>query len=119
MYNKDYERVLDLMKNAAEFSKDYDNWLRCKKNADQFQRAEAWKCLQDMIQEYWTQIDFFGGLFDGIKVFRNVDPNTVSDAQICDQLSYIARHIPAYLLLRKGEEELAKKIYNWINKQLS
>lgn len=116
MYNKDYERVLEFMKKAAEFSKDYDNMLRCQKNVDQFQRAQAWECLQDMIQEYWTQIDFFGGLFDGIKVFRNINPNTVSDAQIQDQLSYIARHIPAYLLLRKGEEELAKKIYNWINK---
>ena len=119
MYNKDYERVLELIKNAAEFSKDYDNTLRCKKNVDQFQRTEAWKCLQDMIQEYWSQIEFFGCLFDGITINRNIDPSSLSDDSIKAQLAYISRHIPAYVLLRKGDEEMAKKLSEWINKQVN
>ena len=70
-----------------------------------------------MINDYWVQIEFFGQLFDGIKVYKNVDLAQVSDETLQAQLSYIAQHIPAYILLRKGEEELAKGICDWLTKK--
>ena len=117
MYHDEYQKMLENMKTAAELTKDYNNLQRCEQNLKCYIRAEAWQCLQDMIKDYWVQIEFFGQLFDGIKIYKNVDLTQVSDETLLAQLRYIAQHIPAYILLRKGEEELAKGVCDWLTKR--
>ena len=119
MYRKDYEMMLEHMKTACDLINDYSNMQRCEQSIRCFNRIEAWQCLQDLIPAYWEQIEFFGSLFDGVKIYRNVDLALMNDELLRDQLAYICRHIPVYVLLRKGEEELAKKICEWIDKQVT
>lgn len=115
MYQKEYEKTIELMKTAIDCSKDYDNMKRCERNIREYYRPAAWQCLQDIIREYWTQIEFFGFLIDGKTIVENLDPFSRSDDQIRDDLIYLARHIPVYVLMRKGEETLAKKICEWLS----
>jgi hypothetical protein len=114
MYQNEYDKSLEYVKTAVECIKDYQNIKRAEQNVLQFTRESAWQCLQDLIREYWAEIEVFGALFDNIIIYRNVDPKTYSDDEIKRQLTYIAQHIPLYVLMRKGEEELAKKICKWI-----
>ena len=69
--------------------------------------------MQRMIKEYYIEITALG-LCDNITVYRNIDPERVKDAAVKEQLAYIALRIPIYVLIRKGEEVLAKKIFKWI-----
>ena len=70
-----------------------------------------------MIREYRAEINVFGALFDRVIVEYNIDPKCKTDDEIQNQLIYIAQHIPLYVLMRKGEEELAKKICEWITEK--
>ena len=117
MYQKEYDKTLEYIKNSVDFVKDYRNMTRCEQMIQHFTREEAWRCLQDMIREYWTEIEVFGSLWDGSIIYRNVNPITLSDSELRGQLTYIGRHIPIYILIRKGESELAKKICQWIDKR--
>ena len=114
MYQNEYDKSLEYVKTAVECIKDYQNIKRAEQNVLQFTRESAWQCLQDMIREYWTEINVFGALFDRVIVEYNIDPKRKTDDEIRNQLIYIAQHIPLYVLMRKGEEELAKKICKWI-----
>ena len=117
MYQNEYDRSLEYVKTAVECIKDYQNIKRCEQSILQFTREDAWQCLQDMIREYWAEIKVFGAIFDNVTLYRNVDPKTLSDNELKRQLTYIAQHIPLYVLMRKGEEELAKKICEWITEK--
>ena len=110
MYRNEYERILEHLKTVADLARDYANMQSCKQHLQNYKRLDAWNCLQKMIQEYWAQIEFFGS-FDNIRIYSNVAFENTDDNCIQEQLIYIAKHIPAYIFLRKGEEELAKRIY--------
>lgn len=110
MYCDEYEKILERMKTVADIAQDYANMQSCKQHLQNYKRLDAWNCLQKMIQEYWAQIEFFGS-FDNIRIYSNVAFENTDDNCIQEQLMYIAKHIPAYIFLRKGEEELAKRIY--------
>ena len=114
MYQNEYDKSLEYVKTAVECIKDYQNIKRCEQSVLQFAREDAWQRLQDMIREYWAEIQVFGAIFDNVTLYRNVDPQALSDNELKRQLTYIAQHIPLYVLMRKGEEELAKKICKWI-----
>ena len=114
MYQNEYDKSLEYVKTAVECIKDYQNIKRAEQNVLQFTRESAWQCLQDLIREYWAEIQVFGAIFDNVTLYRNVDPKALSDNELKRQLTYIAQHIPLYVLMRKGEEELAKKICKWL-----
>jgi len=114
MYRNEYERILEHMKTVSDLARDYANMQSCKQHLQNYKRLEAWNCLQKMIQEYWSQIEFFGSIFDGTRIIRNVDLEYTSDICIQKHLMYIAQHTPTYVLLRKGEEELAKMMAKWL-----
>lgn len=117
MYQNEYDKSLEYVKTAVECIKDYENIKRCEQNVMQFTREDAWNCLQDMIREYRAEINVFGALFDQVIVEYNIDPKCKTDDELRNQLIYIAQHIPLYVLMRKGEEELAKKICEWITEK--
>lgn len=116
MYQKEYEKTLERVKTVVEFAKDCCNINRCQGNVYHFNRGQALRCLQDMIREYESQINTLGLLVDGVYVRYGVPWEHLSDIDIQEQLQYIGRHIPAYVLLREGERELAKQICKWLNK---
>lgn len=117
MYQKDYERTLERVKSAIELAKDCSNISRCESNLLHYSRDEALVCLQDMIQEYDTQINDFGFLVDGMQVIQGVPLDQFTDDHIQAQLWYLIRRIPAYVLLREGEKKLAKRIFQWLDGQ--
>ena len=114
MYQNEYNRVIEYIKTATDCVKDYKNIQRCEQNIYYFERTAALQCLQDMIREYSAQINSFGCLFDQVTVNYHVQMDTMSNESIKNQLAYIARHIPVYVLIKKGEEEAAKKICGWL-----
>lgn len=114
MYQNEYNRAIEYIKTAADCLKDYRNIERCEQNVCYFARTAALQCLQDMIREYSAQINSFGFLVDQVTVNYHVQIDSMSDESIKNQLAYIARHIPIYVLIKKGEEEVAKKIGGWL-----
>ena len=50
-----------------------------------------------------------------MRVVYGVPLEQFSDTHIQNQLQYIANHIPVYVLLREGEKELAKRIFQWLD----
>ena len=115
MYQKNYDKTIERMQSAVELAKDYSNMKRCEENLQHYNRERAWACLQDMIREYAEQINIFGRLFDGKYVIWGVIPETKSDDDIKNDLLYISSHIPAYVLLKEGEKELAKRVCEWLD----
>lgn len=117
MYQDELNKMVEIIKTASDYTKDGANFIRCEYNLKNFKRQSALECLQDMLKEYELEIDAFGGVFDGKKVVRGVSFEDVSDNEIASQLNYVCANIPLYAFMRKGEEELVKKIGNWIEKQ--
>ena len=115
MYRNEYEKALEQVKTAVEFARDCSNISRCETNIRCFNRGQAMACLRDMIREYEGQINTFGLWIDGVRVVHGVPLEQFSDIHIQNQLQYIASHIPVYVLLREGEKELAKRIFQWLD----
>ena len=115
MYQDEYEKALEQVKTAVEFVKDCSNITRCENALRNFERGQAMACLQYMIQEYGSQIDAFGIWGDGVRVVNGVPLEQITDLEIRIQLQYVSRHIPAYVLLREGEKELAKQVCRWLD----
>ena len=115
MYRNEYEKALGQVKTAVEFARDCSNISRCETNMRCFNRGQAMACLQEMIQEYESQINTFGLWIDGVRVVHGIPLEQFSDIHIQNQLQYVARHIPVYVLLREGEKELAKRICQWLD----
>lgn len=114
MYQNEYNKSLEYVKTALECAKDFENIKRCEENVENFSREKAWQCLQDMIRNYWVEIEVIGVPLHNITIYKNVDPKTISDDEMKCQLTYIAKNIPLYIWVRKGEKELAKKICKWL-----
>ena len=115
MYQSEYEKALEHVKTAVEFVQDYNNIIRCENTLRNFERGQAMACLKDMIREYGSQIDTFGTWVDGVHVVYGVPLEQFTDQDIWIQLQYVSRHIPAYVLLREGEKELAKRVCQWLD----
>lgn len=113
-YRNPCEKRLKQLKRAQEFSKDFENAQKCNQNVRSYDRNHAWNCLQEMIKEYRPQIEAFGKLFDGTCVIHGVLLERISDEEIAYYLQYISAHIPAYVLLREGEKELAERMFHWL-----
>ena len=116
MYQSEYEKALEQVKTAVEFARDCNNITRCENTLRNFERGQAMACLQDMIWEYGSQIDAFGVRVDGVRVVNGVPLEQFTDLDIWIQLQYVSQHIPAYVLLREGEKELAKRVCRWVDK---
>lgn len=116
MYTNDYNKVLERMKTAVELAHDLDNYERCRHALQHYERVEAWHILQGLIREYFRQIEICGSL-EGIRLYGNVQLAQVSDQELCTQLRYIGLRIPAYVLVRESQKELAKRICEWLDKR--
>lgn len=117
MYRNDYNKTMERIKTAGELSKDFENLQRCDKVLREFDRGQAIAVLNDVILDYSGLINTYGFLFDGVCVIKNVPLFQISNDALMVQIRYLMQHIPAYVLIREGEKELAKKINNWINCQ--
>ena len=115
MYQNEYEKTLERMKTAADLAKDYSNINRCRDNLVNYSREHAMACLQDMIREYAVQINTFGLVFDGTRVIPDVLLDQFSDEYIRSKLEYLMRHIPVYVLLKEGQQEMAKRFFRWLS----
>ena len=115
MYQNEYEKALEQVKNAVEFAGDCRNITRCENALRNFERRQALTCLQDMIREYESQINTFGIWVDGVRAVYGVPLEQFADLHIQMQLQYVIRHIPVYVLLREGEKELAKQVCRWLD----
>lgn len=114
MCQDEYEKMVERIKTAAELAKDYQNFLRCRDCLSYFDRKQAWQCLQDMVNEYGDLIQTHGFLFDGQYLVKGVSLKQLSDAELQAQILYIGQHIPVYVLLREGDKEAEKRIYQWL-----
>lgn len=117
MERKEYEKMMEQLKTAFKFAKDYCNVQRCETTLEDFEREQAVLTLRDLIHEYRNLINTYGFLFDGVHVIDNMPISKISDEALKMQIRYIKHHIPAYAFLRDGQEELAKKINAWLNKE--
>lgn len=117
MYRNDYDKTLERIKTAGELSKDFENLQRCDRVLREFDREQAISVLTDVIRDYKSSINTYGFLFDGVRVVEINPPRQIKDEDLTIQIRYIMRHIPAYVLLREGEKELAKRVNDWINHQ--
>lgn len=115
MYTNDYNKILERMKTAVELAHDLDNYERCSHVLQHYERIEAWHILQSLICEYFEQIEICG-LLEGIRLYGNVQLAQVSDQELCAQLRYIGLRIPAYVLVRESQKELAERICEWLDK---
>lgn len=115
MYRNDYNKTLERIKTAGELSKDFENLQRCDRVLREFDREQAISVLTDVIRDYKSSINTYGFLFDGVRVVEINLPRQIKDEDLTIQIRYIMRQIPAYILLREGEKELAKRVNDWIN----
>ena len=67
--------------------------------------------MQKVTNEYQNEINIFGQFFDG---YQTISFAYFSDYEIQAQLKYLCIHIPVYSLIKKGEPDLAKKVFHWI-----
>ena len=117
MYRNDYEKTLERIKTASELSRDLDNLQRCDQVLRDFDRVQAISVLTNVIQDYRSLINTYGFLFDGVRVIDSIPLNQIGDGDLIAQIRYVMQHIPAYILLREGKKELAKRINDWVNHQ--
>lgn len=115
MYPKNYDETIERMQSAIELAKDYRNMKCCEDNLQHYNRESAWTCLQDMLREYAVRIDAFGFLVDGVCLIKGVTLESLSDQAVQTQLRYVGLHIPAYVLLKEGKKELAKRMCDWLD----
>ena len=113
MYTNDYNKALERLNTVSELAKDLRNYEQSMYLLRHYSRMEAWNCLQSIIREYHEQIEICG-LMEGVRLYNNVPLAYVSDQELQNQLMYIARRIPMYVLARESEKELAKRISEWL-----
>ena len=113
--NMTNEQILEYFRTAVNFSHDCENVQKCYNSLQFFNREHASSVISTLTNEYATEINIFGNCADGIHVNHYVNFDLMSDDQIKWQLQYLGNHIPIYALMKKGEEELAKQLANWIN----
>ena len=110
-----YDKTLERINTVLELSKDCINIKRCEDNLHFYNRGACWSCLLDMIREYALQLEFFGFCVDGVHLTKGTELCSLSDDELKMQVGYILKHIPVYVLLKEGEKELARNIYEKLN----
>lgn len=103
--------ILEISYSSLEHRK---NLERCLSNINSYERMRAWKCLQEMIYQYSTEITTFGMLVDGTCVVYNIDFNSFPDYLIIIQLEYIANRILFYALIKECSRETVRLAFNWL-----
>ena len=99
MNNNNTKEIAERFKTAQEFSQDYASYCNCRGVVQNYIRCEAIGLLNTLIQQYKSEINEFGFLFDGVYVISGVNYDNVTDIQIIDQLIYIGQRIPAYAFI--------------------
>ena len=100
-----YNKTIEKIKFDVELARACDNIKRCEQILSNYDRYVAWQCLQDMIKEYWLQIE----QLNSAPIIR-ATLYQMSDENIKGQIAYIANHIPIYFLMRKVNEEMNKRV---------
>ena len=109
------EQFLSIFETSIDFIHDYNNFLECNRIIQNYDRSNARRFLSDMTNEYQNEINLFGLLSDGV---HTTTCQNFSDYEIQYQINYLSSHIPVYSLMKKGEVELAKKVFQWIEGKL-
>ena len=105
MNQEQNNKTIEGLKNELELARAYDNMKRCEQILSGYDRYAAWQCLQDMIKEYWFQIE----QLNRVPIIR-VALDQLSYDYIKEQIADIVRNIPIYFLIRKVNEEINKRI---------
>ena len=115
MFAMTEEQFLSIFETSIDFIHDYNNFLECNRIIQNYDKSNARRFLSDMTNEYQNEINFFGFIFDGVHTITWLN---LSDCEIQAQIKYLSSHIPVYSLMKKGEVELAKKVFQWIEEKL-
>lgn len=116
---KQEEQLNDLcnrIKNASEFVEDVFCYEKCKKILRNYSRFEAIEFLQKLINRYKLQINVHGLIVDGICVIHNADYSDISDITIKRHIAYLGEKIFVYALMREGQQEAAKTLFNHLER---
>ena len=107
-------KAIERFQSAKEFAEDYKAYCDCRDILKRYNRQRAICLLNSLLKRYWLEIDQFGILFDGtyVKIGENYD--NAPDSKIIDNLIYVGDRIYIYALIREGDKQLAKVLFNKI-----
>ena len=108
--DKHVKTAIEIFKTTTEYAKDFELYCKCSKIMDAYVRTDAIAFLNELIKRYGFLIDKFFLLFGGVHVIIIENYDTVSDAKIIEDISYIGVRIPFYAFIREGEKELARHV---------
>ena len=109
------DEIMEKFRTTAELEHDYKNSQMCFALLQNYNRKTACEFYTKIVSEYEAEINTHGSLIDGRKLNYSNEFESLTDEQIKEQLQYLGNHIPVYVLLRKGEENLAKQMGVSIN----
>lgn len=103
------DEIMEKFRTSVEMEHDYKNSQMCFALLQNYNRRTACKFCTKIVNEYETEINTYGSFIDGRKLNYSIEFESLTDEQIKEQLLYLGNHIPVYVLIRKGEENLAKQ----------
>lgn len=109
------EEIMENFRTTAELEHDYKNSQMCFALLQNYNRRTACELCKKFVREYEVEINTYGSFIDGRKLNYSNEFESLTDEQIKEQLQYLGNHIPIYVLIRKGEENLAKEMGIFIN----
>ena len=109
------DEIMEKFRTTADLEHDYKNSQICFELLQSYNRRTACEFCKKIVREYEVEINTYGSFIDGRKLNYSNEFESLTDEQIKEQLQYLGNHIPVYVLLRKGEENLAKQMGVSIN----
>ena len=109
------DEIMEKFRTTVELEHDYKNSQMCFALLQDYNRRTACEFCTKIVSEYEVEINTHGILIDGRNLNYSNEFESLTDEQIKEQLLYLGNHIPVYVLLRKGEENLAKQMGVSIN----
>lgn len=109
------DEIMERFRTTADLEHDYKNSQICFALLQNYNRRTACEFCTRIVREYEAEINTYGSLIDGRKLNYSNDFESLTDEQIKEQLQYLGNHIPVYVLIRRGEEKLAKQFSIFIS----
>lgn len=104
------EEIMKKFQTIAELEHDYKNSQMCFALLQNYHRRTACEFCKKIVSEYEVEINTYCSFVDGRNLNYSNEFESLTDEQIKEQLQYLGNHIPVYVLIRRGEEKLAKQI---------
>lgn len=109
------DEIMEKFRTTAELEHDYKNSQMCFALLQVYNRRTACEFCTKIVSEYEAEINTHGFLIDGRNLNYSNEFDSLTDEQIKEQLQYLGNHIPIYVMIRKGEENLAKQLSTFIS----